>query len=70
VDHEIPVAVSGFTDGSNKAKHVVGLEASAAVLNSYAHGATVEQCAKSAGVGVAAAYQIIADAIAAQKRPD
>jgi hypothetical protein len=57
VAHEILEAVSGFTDGNNKAKHDVGLDASAAVLNSYAHGATVKQCAKSAGVDVAAAYQ-------------
>lgn len=39
----------------------------AAVLNGYAHGATTEQSARSAGVDVATAYKIIADAIAAQQ---
>jgi len=39
------------------------------VLNNYAHGGTVEMCAKSAGVDYDTAYQIIADAIAAQKGP-
>ncbi|MBT0958430.1 hypothetical protein IV417_13655 [Alphaproteobacteria bacterium KMM 3653] len=38
------------------------------VLDHYARGASTEQCAKSAGVDVAAAHQIIAEAIAeAQK---
>ena len=37
------------------------------VLNSYARGASTEQCAESAGVDYDTAYQIIADAIAAQK---
>lgn len=39
----------------------------AAVLNSYAHGATTEQAVTSAGVDYDTAYKIIADAIAAQK---
>ncbi|SNS93492.1 hypothetical protein [Antarctobacter heliothermus] len=40
------------------------------VLNCYAHGGTTEQSAISAGVDVATAYKIIADAIAAQQGPE
>ncbi|MDO6588632.1 hypothetical protein DS901_15480 [Loktanella sp. D2R18] len=40
------------------------------VLNNYAHGGTVEQCAESAGVDYDMAYQIIGNAISAQKKPE
>ncbi len=39
------------------------------VLNSYARGASTEQCAESAGVDVAIADKIIAGAIAAAHSP-
>ncbi|WP_417244508.1 hypothetical protein [Celeribacter sp.] len=39
------------------------------VLNSYARGASTEQCAESAGVDVAIADKIIVDAIAAAQNP-
>ncbi|CAN0097761.1 unnamed protein product [Ectocarpus sp. 12 AP-2014] len=49
--------------------HAIDRTVIADVLNCYAHGGTTEQSAISAGVDVATAHKIIADAIAAQKGP-
>ncbi|UYV38295.1 hypothetical protein N4R57_04180 [Rhodobacteraceae bacterium D3-12] len=57
----------GAADKNDKIMTGVDLETIRDVLNNYAHGATVEQCAESAGIDYDTAYQIIADAIAAQK---
>ena len=53
------------TAGKNhKAMKSVDRETIRDVLNNYAHGATIEMCAESAGIDYDTAYQIIADAIA------
>ncbi|MBU2936492.1 MULTISPECIES: hypothetical protein [Pacificibacter] len=54
-------------DRNDKVMKGVDRETIRGVLDNYAHGGTVEQCAESAGVDYDTAYQIIADAIAAQK---
>ena len=59
-----------MSDSANKNDKImkgVDRETIRDVLNNYARGASTEQCAKSAGVDYDTAYQIIADAIAAQK---
>lgn len=68
--HEKRGSVSSAKDENNEIKHYTDRKAIAAVLNSYAHGASAEQSARSAGVDVATAYRIIADAIAAQESPE
>lgn len=61
--------MSDGADMNDKAMEGVDREMICEVLNSYARGASTEQCAQSAGVDTDTAYQIIADAIAAAQNP-
>jgi hypothetical protein len=62
--------MSDSADKNDKIMKGVDRETIRDVLNNYARGASTEQCAKSAGVDVAIADKIIADAIAAAQSPE